>query len=126
MIFLQGQGLLHIGHGNFKYQESQGKVREFHNFGPKYLEFSRYFVYFMGLKMLIFFLARFTCSIFLKLYVNNRKFVPKTYFKQIVFHYGIGEIHFNELEKRFSHLSAVRSGQGQKNSVFRPGKSQAK
>ena len=32
-----GQGNLQIGQGNFKYQESQGKVREFHNFGPKYV-----------------------------------------------------------------------------------------
>ena len=33
----QSQGILQIGQGNFKYQESQGKVREFHNFGPKYV-----------------------------------------------------------------------------------------
>ena len=41
MIFLQGQGksqgILQIGQGNFEYQESQGKVREFHNSGPKYV-----------------------------------------------------------------------------------------
>ena len=30
-------GILQIGQGNFKYQESQGKVMEFHNFGPKYV-----------------------------------------------------------------------------------------
>ena len=35
LIFLQGQGILQIGQGNFKDQESQGKVRAFHNFGPK-------------------------------------------------------------------------------------------
>ena len=33
----KSQGTLQIGQGNFKYQESQGKVREFHNFGPKYV-----------------------------------------------------------------------------------------
>ena len=33
----KSQGILQIGQGNFKYQESQGKVREFHNFGPKYV-----------------------------------------------------------------------------------------
>ena len=33
----KSQGILKIGQGNFKYQESQGKVREFHNFGPKYV-----------------------------------------------------------------------------------------
>ena len=31
----KSQGNLQIGQGNFKYQESQGKVREFHYFGPK-------------------------------------------------------------------------------------------
>ena len=33
----KSQGILQIGQGNFKYQESQGKVMEFHNFGPKYV-----------------------------------------------------------------------------------------
>ena len=33
----KSQGILQIGQGNFKYQESQGKVREFHNFGPKHV-----------------------------------------------------------------------------------------
>ena len=33
----KSQGSLQIGQGNFKYQESQGKVREFHNFGPEYM-----------------------------------------------------------------------------------------
>ena len=33
----KSQGILQIGQGNFKYQESEGKVREFHNFGPKYV-----------------------------------------------------------------------------------------
>ena len=33
----KSQGILQIGQGNFKYQESQGKVREFHKFGPKYV-----------------------------------------------------------------------------------------
>ena len=33
----KSQGVLQIGQGNFKYQESQGKVREFHNLGPKYV-----------------------------------------------------------------------------------------
>ena len=33
----KSQGILQIGQGNFKYQERQGKVREFHNFGPKYV-----------------------------------------------------------------------------------------
>ena len=33
----KSQGILQIGQGNFKYQESQGKVREFHNFAPKYV-----------------------------------------------------------------------------------------
>ena len=37
LTFLQGQGILQIDQGNFKYQESQGKVRKFHNFGPKYV-----------------------------------------------------------------------------------------
>ena len=31
------QGILQIGQGNFKYQGSQGKVREFHNFCPEYV-----------------------------------------------------------------------------------------
>ena len=31
----KSQGILQIGQGNFKYQESQEKIREFHNFGPK-------------------------------------------------------------------------------------------
>ena len=31
----KSQGILQIGQGNFKYQESQGKVREFHKFWPK-------------------------------------------------------------------------------------------
>ena len=44
LIFLQGQGILQIGQGNFKYQESQGKVREFHNFGQN-MCCSRYFDY---------------------------------------------------------------------------------
>ena len=30
----KSQGILQIGQGNFKYQESQGQVREFRNFGP--------------------------------------------------------------------------------------------
>ena len=29
----KSQGILRIGQGNFKYQESQGKVRKFHNLG---------------------------------------------------------------------------------------------
>ena len=33
----KSQGILQLDQGNFKYQESQGKVREFHNFGPKYV-----------------------------------------------------------------------------------------
>ena len=33
----KSQGILQIGQGNFKYQETQGKVKEFHNFGPKYM-----------------------------------------------------------------------------------------
>ena len=33
----KSQGILQIGKGNFKYQESQGKVMEFQNFGPKYV-----------------------------------------------------------------------------------------
>ena len=33
----KSQGILQIGQGNFKNQESQGKVKEFHNFGPKYV-----------------------------------------------------------------------------------------
>ena len=33
----KSQGILQIGQGNFKYQESRGKVREFHNFDPKYV-----------------------------------------------------------------------------------------
>ena len=33
----KSQGILQIDQGNFKYQESQGKVREFHNFSPKYV-----------------------------------------------------------------------------------------
>ena len=33
----KSQGILQIGQGNLIYQESQGKVREFHNFGPKYV-----------------------------------------------------------------------------------------
>ena len=33
----KGREILQIGDGNFKYQGSQGKVREFHNFGPKYV-----------------------------------------------------------------------------------------
>ena len=33
----KSQGILQIDQGNFKHQESQGKVREFHNFGPKYM-----------------------------------------------------------------------------------------
>ena len=33
----KSQGILQIGQGNFKYQESQVKVREFHNYGPKYV-----------------------------------------------------------------------------------------
>ena len=33
----KSQGILQVGQGNFKYQESQGKVGEFHNFGPKYV-----------------------------------------------------------------------------------------
>ena len=33
----KSQGILQIGQGNFKYQENQGKVSEFHNFGPKYV-----------------------------------------------------------------------------------------
>ena len=33
----KSQGILQFCQGNFKYQESQGKVREFHNFGPKYV-----------------------------------------------------------------------------------------
>ena len=40
LIFLQGQGkvrILQIGQGNFKYQESQGKVGKFHNSGPRYV-----------------------------------------------------------------------------------------
>ena len=39
LIFLQGQGknqgILQIGQGSFRYQESQGKVREFHKLDPK-------------------------------------------------------------------------------------------
>ena len=31
----KSQGILQIGQGNFRYQESQGKVREFHKLGPK-------------------------------------------------------------------------------------------
>ena len=40
LIFLQGQGIVRDfanWSGKFKYQESQGKIRAFHNFGPKYL-----------------------------------------------------------------------------------------
>ena len=33
----KSKGILQIGQGNIKYQESQGKVSEFHNFGPKYV-----------------------------------------------------------------------------------------
>ena len=33
----KSQGILQIDQGNFKYQGSPGKVREFHNFGPKYV-----------------------------------------------------------------------------------------
>ena len=33
----KSRGILQIGQGNFKYQESQGKVREFYNFDPKYV-----------------------------------------------------------------------------------------
>ena len=45
-------GILQIGQGNFKYQESQGKVREFRNFGQN-MCCSRYFDY---LKTVDFFL----------------------------------------------------------------------
>ena len=31
------KGILQIGQGKFKYQESRGKVGEFHNFDPKYV-----------------------------------------------------------------------------------------
>ena len=40
----KSQGILQIGQRNFKYQESQGNVREFHNFGQN-LCCSRYFDY---------------------------------------------------------------------------------
>ena len=33
----KSQGILQINQGNFKYQESQGKVWEFQKFGPKYM-----------------------------------------------------------------------------------------
>ena len=33
----KSQRILQIGQGNFKNQESQGKIREFHHFGPKYV-----------------------------------------------------------------------------------------
>ena len=33
LIFLQGQGILHIGQGIFRYQESQGKVQSVSLFG---------------------------------------------------------------------------------------------
>ena len=63
----KSQGILQLDQGNFKYQESQGKVREFHNFAPKYLGCSRYF--FKCMKMVIFFLARFARSILLKMLI---------------------------------------------------------
>ena len=33
----KSRGILQIGQGSLNYQESRGKVREFHNFGPKYV-----------------------------------------------------------------------------------------
>ena len=33
----KSQGILQIGQGNLKYQESQRKIREFHNVGPKFV-----------------------------------------------------------------------------------------
>ena len=49
----KSQGILQIGQGNFKYQESQGKVREVHNFGQN-MCCNRYFDY---LKSVDFFLS---------------------------------------------------------------------
>ena len=54
----KSQGTLQIGQGNFRYQESQGKVGQFHKLGPKLFGMQ----HFKRLKMLIFFLA---CSILL-------------------------------------------------------------
>ena len=54
------QGILQIGQGNFRHQESQGKVREFHKLGPNLFGMQ----HFKCLKMLIFFHAG---SILLKL-----------------------------------------------------------
>ena len=44
------QGILQIGQGNFKYQESHGKVREFHNFD--YLKCEKVLIIFLSLSSL--------------------------------------------------------------------------
>ena len=38
----KSQGILQTGHGNFKYQENQGKVREFSNFRPEFVLWQLY------------------------------------------------------------------------------------
>ena len=58
----------------------------------------------------------FACSILLKIEVNNLKTSNILFFGPN-WNCRIQEIHFNELEKRLCHLSAVRRGKGHKNSV---------
>ena len=103
----KSEGILQIGQGNFKYQESQGKVREFHNFGQN-MCCSRYFNYLKSVCFFFFSLARFARSKLWKL-VNFRTFCAKKPFKDFIcFICRIREVHFSELVKGICHLSAAR------------------
>ena len=107
---------MQIGQGNFRYQESQGKVREFHKVGPKLFGMQ----HFKCLKMLIF--SRSLRSLdTIKIDVIIENLCPE---KTISFllNCRIREVHFNELENSIFRLSAARREKCRKNSVFWSGK----
>ena len=107
----KSQGILQIGQGIFKYQESQGKVREFIILAQN-MCCSRYFDY---LKNVVFF----SRSLELRKLVDFRTFCAKKLFKDFIcFICRIREVHFSELVKGICHLSAARRQIGRKTAVF--------
>ena len=118
-------GILQIGQGNFKYQESQGKVREFHNFGPKYVLYQVFWLLEMWKKCWFFKSVVFFARSNLWKLVNFRTFGAKKLFKDFIcFICRIREVHFSELVKGICHLSAARRQIGHKTAVFWSVKSQ--
>ena len=131
-LYLQGGDWSGKSQGNFIFLQGQGKgrefcklvseilitktVKEFHNFGPKYVLYVFWLLEIW--KKVIFFFARFARLKLWKL-VNFRTFCAKKLFKDFIcFICRIREVHFSELVKRICHLLAARRQIGHKTAVF--------